>query len=114
MVISQGDVVWADLGKPVGAEAGYIRPVIVVQGRTFNLSRIDSYVCIPMTGQIRRANAPGAVLLRATETGLDTDSVAQAHLVLTVDSSRIREQVGKISDQQLHKVLLALDFVLGR
>ena len=40
MVISRGDVWWAELGDPVGSGPGYRRPVVVVQGDSLNRSAI--------------------------------------------------------------------------
>ena len=51
MVISQGDVFWVSFGAPVGSEAGYRRPVVVVQGGRFNRSAIRTVVVCPITVQ---------------------------------------------------------------
>ena len=53
MVISQGDVWWADLGEPVGSEPGFRRPVIVVQGDSFNRSALRTVVTVPLTSNLR-------------------------------------------------------------
>jgi mRNA interferase MazF len=114
LVIAQGDICWADMGDPVGSEGGYVRPVIIVQGNTFNESRLGSVVCIPLTGTVKWANMRGAVLLRSKFTGLDRDSVAQAHLITTLDQTQIDKKVGQVSLAQLQEVFAALDEVLGR
>ncbi|HEY3055699.1 MAG TPA: type II toxin-antitoxin system PemK/MazF family toxin, partial [Thermoanaerobaculia bacterium] len=36
MVISQGEVWWADLAPPTGSAPGFRRPVVVVQGDALN------------------------------------------------------------------------------
>ena len=61
MVISQGDVWWADLGEPVGSEPGFRRPVVVVQGDGFNRSSLRTVVAVPLTSNLRWATAPGNV-----------------------------------------------------
>lgn len=76
MVISQGEVWWADLPAPVGSGPGFRRPVVVVQGEALNRSRISTVVCVPLTSNLRWADAPGNVLLSARATGLPKDSVA--------------------------------------
>ena len=38
--MEQGEIWWADLPEPAGSEPGYRRPVVIVQGDAFNLSRI--------------------------------------------------------------------------
>jgi mRNA interferase MazF len=114
MVISQGEVWWADLGEPVGSAPGYRRPVIVVQGDAFNRSRIATALCVPLTSNVKWADAPGNVLLRAPDTGLEKDSVANVSLVIAVDRSVLTERVGKISQRKLDRVLAGIDVVLGR
>lgn len=114
MVVAQGEVWWADLGEPSGSAPGYRRPLIVVQGDSFNRSRIGTVVCVPLTSNAKWADAPGNVLLRARDTGLDKDSVANVSLVVAVDRSALTERVGKISQRKLNRVLAGIDVVLGR
>ncbi|HVL79543.1 MAG TPA: type II toxin-antitoxin system PemK/MazF family toxin [Sphingomicrobium sp.] len=114
MVVAQGEVWWADLGDPGGSEPGYRRPVIVVQGDAFNRSRIATAVCVPLTSNLKWAAAPGNVLLRARDTGLEKDSVANVSLVIAVDRLALTERVGKITQRKLDRVLTGIDVVLGR
>ncbi len=85
MVISQGEVWWADLGEPRGSEPGFRRPVVVVQNDSFNRSKIATVVCVPLTSNLHWAQAPGNVTLSAKATGLPKDSVANVSQVVTLD-----------------------------
>ncbi len=114
MVISQGDVWWADLPQPTGSAPGFRRPVIVIQSDAFNRSRIATVVCVPLTSNIRWADAPGNVLLVSRVTNLPKDSVANASQVITLDKELLVEHVGKLSRAKLELVLAGLDSVLGR
>ncbi|MBV9496204.1 MAG: type II toxin-antitoxin system PemK/MazF family toxin [Acidobacteria bacterium] len=114
MVISQGEVWWADLPEPVGSGPGFRRPVIVIQGDAFNRSRIATVVCVPLTSNIRWAEVPGNVFLPSGATRLSLDSVANASQVVTLDRELLTERVGKLSAAKLQLVLSALDAVLGR
>jgi mRNA interferase MazF len=114
MVISQGDVWWADLGEPQGSEPGFRRPVIVVQGDSFNRSRIATVVCVPLTSNLRWADAPGNVELSAATTGLPKDSVANVSQIITLDKTSLTEQAGRVPDRMLELVLHGIDAVLGR
>ena len=114
MVIAQGEVCWADLGEPVGSAPGYRRPVVVVQGDALNRSRIATAVCVPLTSNLKWADAPGNVLLKATATGLDRDSVANVSQLVTVDKAMLTERVGKIPERKLELVLTGIGVVLGR
>lgn len=112
--LRQGDIVWVDYGLPLGSEAGYKRPSIVVQSNDFNASRISTTICIPLTSNLRFGNIPGSVLLRRGETGLDKDSLAQAHLVTAIDRAAIFDWVGRIGPLKRKAVLNAIDLVTGR
>lgn len=114
MVISQGDVWWADLGEPVGSAPGYRRPVLVVQGDAFNRSRIGTALCVPLTSNLKWADAPGNVLLRTRDTGLKKDSVANVSLLVAVDKAQLTERTGKVPQRKLELVLAGIDVVLGR
>ncbi len=114
MVISQGDVWWADLGEPVGSQPGFRGPVVVVQGDSFNRSRIATVVCIPLTSNLRLADAPGNVLLDVYATGLSKDSVANVSQPVTLDRASLTERVGKLPDSKLDLVLYGVDVVLSR
>ena len=114
MVISQGDVWWADLGEPVGSEPGFRRPVIVVQGDSFNRSALRTAVAVPLTSNLRWAGAPGNVRLTARATGLPRDSVANVSQIVALDRSILIERVGRLSPSKLELVLVGIDTVLGR
>ena len=114
MVISQGEVWWADLPAPVGSSPGFRRPVVVVQGDAFNQSRIATVVCIPMTSNLRWAGAPGNVALAPDMTGLPKDSVANVSQVVALDKTLLTERVGKLPRTKVELLLAGIDVVLGR
>jgi len=114
MVISQGEVWWADLPEPSGSEPGFRRPVVVVQSEAFNRSQISTVVCVPLTSNLRWAEAPGNVLLASKVTGLSQDSVANVSQLVTLDKSSLTDRIGKLSKAKLDLVLFGIDVVLGR
>lgn len=114
MVIAQGEVWWADLADPIGSAAGYRRPVLIVQGNGLNASRIATALAVPLTSNLKWADAPGNVLLKARETGLDRDSVANVSLLVALDKSQLDERVGQIARRTLERILSGIDVVLGR
>jgi mRNA interferase MazF len=113
-VISQGEIWWADLPDPVGAGPGLRRPILVVQGDALNRSRIQTVVCVPLTSDLRYAQAPGNVSLRPGHTGLQKDSVANVSQIVTLDRTLLTERTGKLPRTQLDLVLSGIDVVLGR
>jgi mRNA interferase MazF len=114
MVISQGEIWWAELQDPMGSGPGFRRPVIVIQGDSFNRSKIATVVCVPLTSNLKWADAPGNVFLEARLTGLPKDSVANVSQVVVVDRSLLTERVGKLSREKTDLVLAGIDVVLDR
>lgn len=114
MVIAQGEIWWADLPSPGGSGPGFRRPVAVMQGDALNRSRVATAVCVPLTSNLRWADAPGNVLLASRLTGLPKDSVANASQIVTVDHDLLTERVGKLPRAKLELILAGIDVVLGR
>lgn len=114
MVISQGEIWWADLPQPVGSGPGYRRPVIIVQSDALNRSRISTVVCVPLTSNVVWADAPGNVLLPSHATGLPKDSVANVSQIVALDKSILTDRVGKLSRAKLGLLLAGIDVILGR
>lgn len=114
MVVSQGEIWWADLPEPLGSGPGFRRPVVVIQCDAFNRSRIATVVCVPLTTNTQWANVPGNVLLASQLTNLPHDSVANASQVIAVDKQLLTDRVGKLARMKLELILAGLDAVLGR
>lgn len=114
MVIEQAEIWWADLEEPVGSGPGYRRPVLVVQCNALNRSRIGTVVCIPLTSNVKWAEAPGNALLPKSETGLPQDSVANVSLIVALDKELLTDRVRKIPRRRFDLVLAGIDTMLGR
>lgn len=114
MVISQGEIWWADLPEPAGSGPGLRRPVAVVQGDAMNRSRVATVACVPLTSNLRWANAPGNVLLAGRLTGLPKDSVANVSQLVALDRNLLTECTGKLSRAKIDLLLSGIDVVLGR
>ena len=113
-MISQGEIWWAELLDPTGSGPGFRRPVVVVQGDSFNRSRIATVLCVPLTSNLKWASAPGNVLLETRLTGLPKASVANVSQVVALDKSLLTERAGKLSRAKIDLVLAGIDVVLGR
>lgn len=114
MVISQGEVWWADLPNPTGSGPGFRRPVVIVQGDPLNRSRIGTVLCVPLTSNLKWAEAPGNVELAARTTGLSKDSVANVSQFIALDKSLLMERAGKIPQAKLELLFSGIDIVLDR
>ena len=114
MVIGRGEIWWADLPTPKGSGPGFRRPVVLIQGDALNRSRIATVVCVPLTTNLKWADAPGNLLLPARLTGLPKDSVANVSQIVALDKALLTERVGKIPRAKLELLLSGVDVVLGR
>lgn len=114
MVISQGEVWWADLPAPSGSGPGFRRPVVVVQCDALNNSRIATVVCVPLTSNLKWALAPGNVRLTARLTGLPKDSVANVSQIVTLDKMLLTSRAGKLARPKLDLILSGIGIVLGK
>lgn len=114
MVISQGEIWWADLPTPAGSGPGFRRPVVVVQSDAVNRSRIATVVCVPLTSNLKWAMAPGNIRPSAQVTGLPKPSVANVSLIISIDKELLTERVGKLPLSHLNSVLAGIDTILGR
>ena len=96
MVINQGDIYWIELDEPTGSEPGYSHPHVVVQNNVFNASRINTVIVCALTSNIKRAQAPGNVLLEKGEANLSKQSVVLVSQIFTVDKSQLGEFIGTL------------------
>jgi mRNA interferase MazF len=87
---------------------------VVVQGDALNRSRIATVVCVPLTSNLKWADAPGNVLLAARSTSLPKDSVANVSQIVALDKTYLTDRVGKLSAGKVELVLAGIDVVLGR
>jgi mRNA interferase MazF len=114
MVIAQSDIWWAALPEPVGSGPGFDRPVVILQGDTFNRSQIATVVVVLLTSNTRLAAMPGNVLLSSHNTGLPKDSVANVTQIITIDRSLLTERIGRISRWHLESLWAGIDVLFDR
>lgn len=105
MVINQGDVYWVDLGDPAGSAPGYRHPHVVIQNNVFNRSRINTVVVCSLTSNLKRADAPGNLLLDAKEAGLSKRSVVVVSQIFTVDKAQLEAYIGALSSSRVRQIL---------
>ena len=105
MVISQGDIYWIDMGEPAGSGPALLHPHVVVQNNVFNRSRIQTIVVCALTSNLRRAVAPGNVLLAPGEANLPKQSVVNISQIFTVSKVDLGEYVGRLSRRRIDQIL---------
>ncbi len=112
MVIKQGEIYWVNLGEPRGSEPGFRHPHIVIQNNIFNASRINTVVVCSLTSNLKRAKAPGNVLLQKGEGGLPKKSVVNISQIFTVNKSDLVERMGQISADRFDQILEGMNLLI--
>jgi mRNA interferase MazF len=112
MVIRQGEIYWVDLGEPRVSEPSYRHPHIVVQNNLFNTSKINTVVVCALTSNLKRAKAPGNVLLEKGEANLLKKSVVNISQIYTVNKSDLIEKIGRVSQNRVQQILDGINLLL--
>ena len=108
MVIEQGEIYWIDLDEPSGSEPALRRPHVVLQNNLFNASKINTVVICALTSNLKRAQAPGNVLLAKGEANLPKQSVVNISQIYTVNKSDLVERIGRVSEKRFSEILEGL------
>ncbi len=108
MVIKQGEIYWVDFGEPRGSEPAFRHPHIVIQNNLFNSSKINTVVVCTLTSNIKRAEAPGNVLLAKGETNLPKKSVVNISQIFTVNKKDLAAKIGQVSEKKFNEILYGI------
>ena len=108
MVITQGDIYWVPLAEPDEPQPGYTHPHVVVQEDVLNRSRIHTVVVCALTTNMKRAKAPGNVLLEPGEANLPKQSIVVVSQVSTVDKTQLGEYIGTLSKPRVDQILAGM------
>ena len=108
MVINQGDVFWVDLGEPDGSEPAYSHPNVVIQNNMFNHSKLNTVLVCGLTSNLKRAEAPGNILLEEGEANLQKRSVVVVSQIFTADKTQLGEFIGSLAPKHVRQILEGL------
>ena len=110
--INQGDIFWIDFDDPEGSEPGYRHPYVVIQNNVFNNSRIRTVVVCAITSNLKRAAAPGNILLEPHEANLPKRSVVNISQIYTVDKTQLGEKIGTLAARRVREILEGINLLL--
>ncbi len=112
MEIRRGDLYYADLSPVVGSEQGGVRPVLIIQNDTGNKYSPTVIACA-ITSQLSKARLPTHIEIPQGAYGLQKDSVMLLEQIRTLDKRRLKEKLGTLSAEYMHKVDKAILISLG-
>lgn len=111
-MIKRGELYYADLSPVIGSEQGGIRPVLVVQNDVGN-KYSPTVIAAAVTSRINKARLPTHIELKASEYGLQKDSVVLLEQIRTIDKKRLKERIGELPPITMRSVNDALLISLG-
>jgi mRNA interferase MazF len=111
--MNRGEVWWADLAEPRGSEPAKRRPVIVVQEDSLTRSRLQTVMVVPITSNLKRASAPGNVMLARSHSKLRAESVALACQVLTLDKQFLTQRIATLPRSTMERIDAGLRLTLA-
>ncbi len=111
-IVRRGDIYYADLSPVVGSEQGGTRPVLIVQNDTGN-RHSPTVIAAAITSQLGKARLPTHITVPGRESGLAKDSVVLLEQIRTLDKRRLREHMGRLSEEQMSKVDNAIAVSFG-
>ena len=112
MNIKRGDIYYADLSPVVGSEQGGLRPVLIVQNDVGNRYS-PTVIAAAITSKMCKARLPTHIDIYAKEVGLAKDSVILLEQVRTIDKKRLKEKMGCLDVNAMHRVDKALSVSFG-
>ena len=108
--ILRGDVFWADLNPVVGHEQAGLRPVVILSRELFNLHS-GTVIAMALTSQVPSANYPFTLKLESLQ--LPKDSWAKISQIRTLSTKRLKGKLGRISGEELRKLVDGLNQIIG-
>jgi mRNA interferase MazF len=112
VVITRGEVRWAELGPARGSRPAKRRPVLVVSSDRYNASRLATVLVAVLTSNTGLAAMPGNVFLSTDYTGLPRDSVVNVTALLTLNKTELGDAAGAVPAAVLEDVDRGLRQVL--
>lgn len=111
MNIQQGDLYWVPIAQPSDGESEIIHPHVVIQADVINQSRISTVVVCALTTNMKRAKAPGNVLLDPGEGNLPRQSIVVVSQVSTVEKTQLGACIGFLSADRIAQILAGMKFL---
>ena len=108
--VLRGEIYWADLDLVRGHEQAGQRPVLVLSHEVFN-ERSGTVIALAVTSQEPRAGFPLAVEL--TSARLPKRSWAKVSQIRTLSTERLGKRLGRVSPEELSRLVEGLDEIVG-
>ncbi|MBQ8430735.1 MAG: type II toxin-antitoxin system PemK/MazF family toxin [Clostridia bacterium] len=112
MVVSRGELYYADLSPVIGSEQGGLRPVLIIQNDVGNKFS-PTVIIAAVTSQIAKAKLPTHIELDKSKYNLTKNSVVLLEQLRTLDKLRLKDKIGTLDESVMKKIDIALMISLG-
>lgn len=103
----RGDMYFADLGKGIGSEQEGNRPVVIIQNNTGNKHSPTVIVASITSRTAAKLKLPTHYYV-GPGNGLTSPSVVLLEQIRTIDKRRLDRYIGRLSEQEMQKLNIAL------
>lgn len=110
-MIERGDIYFADLNPVMGSEQGGIRPVLIIQNDMGN-KYSPTVIVAAITSVAKKENMPTHIQISGID-GLTKKSVVLLEQLRTIDKSRLKGRLGRLSAETIARVDDALMLSIG-
>jgi mRNA interferase MazF len=108
--ILRGDIRWGDLNPKRENEQSGLRPVLVVSHDVFN-DRSGTVIAIALTSQPQKAGFPLTMPIESA--ALPKKSWVKISQIRTLSTERIGSRIGRLSAEELIRVIEGLNEIIG-
>ncbi len=108
--VLRGEIVWADLDPTRGHEQAGLRPVVVLSHDVFN-ERSGTVIALAVTSREPAAGFPLTLEIRSTD--LPKRSWVKMGQIRTLSTQRLGKRLGRLSPEELSRVLEGLGEIIG-
>ena len=110
-MLTSGDVVDLDLGRPAGREAAFRHPVVVVTAQEILDESANVIQVVPLTSRLREFGSEVRVMAEVG-VGLDAESSAQCQHIRSVSVDRVESVRGNVGSATLSEIRQVLGLLL--
>lgn len=108
--VLRGEIVWAELDPTRGHEQAGQRPVLVISHDVFN-QRSGTVIALALTSREPAAGFPLTLEVRSAR--LPKRSWVKMGQLRTLSTGRLGKRLGRLSPEELARVLEGLDEIIG-
>ncbi len=107
--ILRGDIFWANLNPVVGREQAGHRPVLILSNNTFN-KYSGTVIAMALTSRPQRAGFP--LTFELDDERLPKKSWVKISQIRTLSVKRLGNKIGRVSTQDLRRIVAGLNEII--